>query len=167
MPATGLPVGLTETGTEAKLDLGYEFYEYHPTYGERLWVYIQNSGNGALVAGELVSRKPSTATRGIGQKHEQSAAVAPKGCLGVAQHAIADGSYGFILKRGMGTVLADTGGISANTAIVPGDAIDGRLDSAPGTGSAADALRSANSVGWAHAAISATATGLAYIDCAG
>ena len=45
-------------------------------------------------------------------------AVSPQRIVGVAQHTIEAGSYGFVLRSGIGKILCD-GNVSADTAVCP------------------------------------------------
>ena len=78
--------------------------------------------------------------------------------VGVAQHVIAQNSYGFILRRGLGLVLADSGDLTANLGMMVGDAA--------GTADDAGAVTT-QAFGIATAAISAAATGNAFLNCQG
>jgi hypothetical protein len=77
--------------------------------GDREWIYIKT--NAALVAGNTVQRDDLLSYEG-----EVGTAVTAPRILGVAQHAIASGSYGWIVRKGVCEVLAD-GSVSANTPI--------------------------------------------------
>lgn len=159
MPMFSIPYGLTEVHTEAKVAVGSEFeIETKDSNGPQIWVYVQNGeGATAFAAGNLIQRKASTTTK-IGTIGTTTA-LAPHGYLGVAQHAIAAGSFGWILKRGRGLVLADTGNITANQALIPGNAVAGAFDST--------ATATVATLGFAPAAITAAATGYAYVDIPG
>ena len=108
---------VTRTSATQEHALGTIFCE-QPTgsdkdKGPRFWRYIQTED--ALVTGEVVERKAATATC-IGD--EGAATTTRARCLGVAQHAIADNYYGWILAKGVGQILCD-GSVSANTPVVP------------------------------------------------
>lgn len=159
MPATSISTKLTSVSTTAECPLGFEFeIDTNDSNGPQIWVYVQNGeASTAFAVGNLIQRKASTATR-IGTIGTTTA-LPVHGYLGVAQHAIAAGSYGFIQRKGKATVLADTGNISANQALVPGNAVAGAFDSS--------STATASSLGWAYAAITAAATGSAYIHIVG
>lgn len=96
------------------------------------WVYVFNDEAAtAFAQGTVVAHDASTAALG-------NAIVAPADCptirvIGVAQHAIAAGSYGWVLARGVGEVLAD-GSASANTALD----VSGTAGQATSVGTATD-----------------------------
>lgn len=87
--------------------------------GDREWIYIKANAN--LAAGNVVQRDDAVAFQGeLGTTSAKTPRV-----LGVAQHAIASGSYGWIVRRGVCEVLS--GGVTASTVIVAagsGKAID-------------------------------------------
>ncbi|MGB1821977.1 MAG: hypothetical protein ACPHL4_02310, partial [Acidimicrobiales bacterium] len=87
-----------------------------------------------VVLGTIVSFKTGTA-QFTGVKSPTSSS--PHRVIGVAQHTIAASSYGWILKRGMGEVLADTGGLAKDLGIIPGNAVAGRADNAAAVTNAA------------------------------
>lgn len=81
--------------------------------GVQVWVYVKAS---ALFAqGSVVARNSATTTYdGI-----LGTAVPAIRILGVAQHAIASGKYGWILKRGLGEIkVSDTGTDGQDAALV-------------------------------------------------
>lgn len=164
MPAFSIGTAVTSVSTTQEFPLGFEFEEAAngitgvANTGEKVWVYVQNGeGASSFTAGLLVQRKASTTTK-IGTIGSTTA-LPPHGYLGVAQHTIPAASYGFILRRGWGTVLADTGNISANQGLTPGNAVAGAFDST--------ATATVATVGFAPTAITAAATGLAWIDIPG
>lgn len=150
-------VDLTSTSTTAQVPLGSEFSRESPDgYGEQTWIYVKNAEAATnFVVGKGVARKAGVTDR--------QCVISPTSCMlsrmvGVAQHTIPFGEYGWILREGVGLVIADTGGLSADTSIIPGNAVAGAFD---------DAAATAAHVGCSLAATLATATGLAYIACQG
>src|SRR5688500_561202 len=117
MPTTTTSIEVTRTSTTQELPLGFIVREPPTTTalkntGEREWVYVQTED--ALVEGTVCGRQAGTATRIV--------VLAPTSApadriVGVAQHAIADNSYGFILRKGIGEVLAGTATIDVDEAI--------------------------------------------------
>lgn len=159
MPVHNIGTALTEVTTEQKAPLGQIYERWHPTYGEQQWIYIQMTG-GAAVAGNVIARAASTATPGTGIAAPTSA---PRmRLLGVAQHAIAQNSYGWIQRKGAGALVragASTNGIAANASIQVDGTDSGAADD--------DAASAALVFGFSHAAIAAGATGRCTIDCTG
>lgn len=97
--------------------------------GPQVWRYVFNDeASTAFAAGDVIVRDVESAFDGVLNTDQ-----APRiGCLGVAQHAIAAGSYGWILKRGVGLVkAADTGTDQADAALATaasGDAESSGVD---------------------------------------
>jgi hypothetical protein len=114
-------VAVTDVSTTQQLPLGFEYTEPADAtnnYGDRTWVYVFNDdGSTAFAAGHIIMRDAGTTTYD-GVPTTAGTLISTLRLLGVAQHAIAGGSYGFILKRGMGEVMAGDGAvIGANTAL--------------------------------------------------
>ena len=121
-------ISVTDVDTEAKLPLGFEYVEHDwstDDAGPRTWIYIENAESSAsLIAGTVVGRAAaSSEVKGILCPVSETTARV----IGVAQHTIAAGSFGFILKKGIGSVLIDTG-VSANAGLMCGDGTAGRAD---------------------------------------
>lgn len=131
-------------------------WEYDATYGWREWVYVKNAeASTAFAAGTVVMNKTTTSTPG--QTLVGATSTSAHRVRGVAQHAIAAGSGGWILKHGLGLVIADTGGFTADTGLVPGNAVAGTADDVGGATAAIFAV--------ARATTLATATGVCFICC--
>ena len=98
--------------------------------GPCVWRYIYNEPTAAtaFAAGNVVSTLAGGTSPYNGVKSPLGSA--PHRVIGVAQWAVASGKYAWILKDGVGEVLADTGGITASTPLVPGDAVTGAADDA-------------------------------------
>ena len=129
MHAADLVIDITEVDTSAMYPLGQEFYA-PPTSqatvttskpaantGPRVWVYVFNDDTPAFAAGDIIMR--DTLSPDPGGILTTAATLIPAiRLLGVAQHAIAAGSYGWILKRGVGEVRAGDGAaITAENAL--------------------------------------------------
>lgn len=159
MPVKYAGIALTDVDTEAKAPLGQIVEVWDDTYGEQTWIYVFNDeASTPFAAGVICARDAGTATPG-------DAIVAPQSCpsarvMGVAQHAIPAGSYGWIQRTGAGALVkADAAGLTANTAIE----VD--TDAAGGTGQ--DASATEGNIGYTNAAVAGGATGLCTIHCTG
>ena len=122
----------TDPTSGAKLPLGFEYVEHDwstDDAGPRTWIYIENAESSAsLIAGTVVGRAAgSSEVKGILCPVSETASRV----IGVAQHTIAAGSFGFVLKKGVGSVLIDTG-VSANAGLQCGNGTAGRADAAGG-----------------------------------
>jgi hypothetical protein len=139
--------------------------------GPRIWVYVQNDAAAATAwtAGKIIQRLAGASTH-LGMLTAAAAVVPPARILGVTQHAIPSGSFGFILKRGIGSITPGNGAaLAVDTAITSGGAVT--------AGTGLDALANASAItdttneviGWC------TVTALAgpltnatcWIDCSG
>lgn len=86
--------------------------------GTQVWVYVFNDESStAFSQGTLVQTDTAAGTTSY-DGIVTTGAVSCGIILGVAQHTIAAGSYGWILKRGQGKVLCD-GNVTAFAAICP------------------------------------------------
>ena len=131
-------ISVTDVDTEQKLPLGFCYRQPASSddFGEKHWVYVFNDGSADFTAGAIVIRDPSAATasspNGTMYGCEVADASSPTPAMlvvGVAQHTIAQGSYGFVQSKGRATVQCGTADITADTAITSGgsgagDAID-------------------------------------------
>ena len=151
-------ISVTDVDTTQLLPLGFEYHE--PASGDdkgaKVWIYIENAESSAsLIAGTVVGRNGSTQeVKGILCPTSETTAR----IIGVAQHTIAAGSFGFVMKRGIGSVLIDTG-VSANAGLISGNGTAGRAD-------AGTALTSPT-FAYSLAAISTGDVGTCYINCTG
>ena len=114
-------VAVTDVGTTQRLPLGFEYHEPASSddQGEKVWVYVYND-SGTWAQGHVITMDVSESSGAHERFHGALAPACEEGTpailvLGVAQHAIAAGSYGFILKRGVGEVLAGAGTIPERT----------------------------------------------------
>lgn len=107
---------LTDTSTTQQYPAGREREEIvtvNSVETVRYWRYIKNTSGGALAAGLGVMQEEDDPFYG-----ELSGADVPDTrMLGVAQHAIADSSWGWVLFRGVGLIKAGTGDVSAETPV--------------------------------------------------
>jgi hypothetical protein len=156
MPIKNISTALTATSATAESPPGQQYEVFHPTYGEQVWIYIENLSGGALAAGDVVMHE-GTRTFAV---EKTSLSASANRVKGVAQHAIPSTYFGWILRKGEGALVkADTGGFTADTGIIPGDAVTGTADNASGVTVAV--------FGVARATTLATATGICGIDCKG
>lgn len=109
--STGLPFAITTVSTDQRYRLGELYETFDATYGPRIWRYVKNESGSTLAVGLGAMQED-----GVDYfKANLSGAATPKArMLGVAQHAIVTGSYGFVLAKGIGTCQSD-GTTTANT----------------------------------------------------
>tara|TARA_R100001594_G_C3847129_1_gene217461 strand:+ start:38 stop:520 length:483 start_codon:yes stop_codon:yes gene_type:complete len=157
-------ISVTDVDTEAKLPLGFVYREpaAGDDLGEKHWVYVFNDETSAsFVQGTIVARDAATSTT--------DAIIAPVDTnpmrvLGVAQHTIAAGSYGFVLSKGIGEVLAGTETIDASEVVAVSATDAGK--GMEGGSIAADA-HEACVIGYSTESVDAAALATCYINCLG
>ena len=156
---TGIGISITQTSATQQAPLGQTVLKPAGTNGEgeQVWVYVQATE--ALVVGSVVCRQitagPLAATTVKVQKN--LAGMPADAVVGVAQHAISLNYYGWVLRKGQGKVLTDSG-----NAINPAVGIQCGSN-APGTGEAAAAT--ANVFAYALAGAATNTLADAVIDC--
>lgn len=134
---------LSHIGTDVQLvstsrtqQLGEEFEEQDNVEGRRIWRYVFNDEAAtAFAVGDIIIADPSATTEDLygGLVAGAAATTASVMVLGVAQHAIAFGSYGWVLIKGKGLVKNGTANITADTPITPGgDRAGSAIDFAAG-----------------------------------
>ena len=133
MGFTAAGISVTTVSTDKLAPLGFELTVPNGDKGVQVWVYVYNDeASTAFAEGTLVQRDLLTQTYdGI----VTTGAISPQRIMGVAQHAIAAGSYGFILKKGIGNILCD-GNVTANIAQCPDGNAGQSTDVAAVTGAA-------------------------------
>mgnify|MGYP003662162911 CR=1 FL=1 len=164
--AFGISITDVRTSAEgAAAPLGFEVVQQASAgNGVQTWVYVFNDeASTDFAVGNIIYRDPSATTYDwygglIAPATDHQAKVM---CLGVAQHVIAAGSFGFILKTGVGTILAGSGGLTVDAPFTSGGSAAGTaLTHADGT-----AQENIGVIGHAATAIGAGATGTVWIDC--
>jgi hypothetical protein len=157
-----MAVTSASVSVNAEANLGSTLEVQFSARGPQTWVYVLNEGSTDLAAGEVVIRN-TTST-------EYKVIVAPASSIslglrviGIAQHAIPAGSYGYVLRRGIGTVKIGSGaGVSDVDSLTSGGAEAGTL-----LVKANSAAGAAGMIALAVQNIAASGTGLAFIDCRG
>lgn len=121
-------ISLTDVSTDQQLPLGFQYHQPSDSvnnYGERVWVYIFNDeASTGMTQGQVVYRDPSATTHDWwgGLIAPVTAHQAKAMVLGFVQHAIAAGSYGFILAKGVGSVKTGDGALTLDTPFTSGGA---------------------------------------------
>jgi hypothetical protein len=119
--------------------------------GDREWVYVKADGVTLPLGSPCVLASGEAAY----ECTLTTSALILSRVVGVAQHEIASGSFGWILARGKGTVKAGTGGVSADDAVTTGAA----------NGVVPISSNAQCVIGHVPAAISAGATGTIFLHC--
>ena len=142
--------------------LGFQLTVPDGNQGLQTWVYVKASG--ALGEGEIVQLIDAAVTYEV-VAHPAALSVNDTAArvVGVAQHAIGDNGYGFVLARGFGNIRAGSGGITADTAVTPNGAgaVGRGLDFAGATTTDACVIAHCTVAGGANAQATC------YINCPG
>lgn len=112
LASTGLPCALTDNSASARTRLGDLYGVWDATYGHQIWRYVQNKSGGDFTQGLGVMQENGT---DLYESGLSGAATPNARMLGVAQHTISNGYYGFVLCDGVGVCVSD-GSTTANTA---------------------------------------------------
>ena len=162
MSGTAFPSTVSQVDSAARFPLGYEVSlpatksgagGVSNNSGGQVWVYVYNDSGSEIAANIAVMRKTSTAYNVL----IAATSTEPRRIVGVSQHAIANSSYGFVLKKGVGTVTCDAT-VDADKGLITDGSTAGNVTHAASAGDAA--------YGWTIAGGSA-GTFSALIDCAG
>ena len=144
--------------------LGFQLVVPTVDDGDQIWTYVKAAG--ALVSGQICMLIDAAAQYEVAVVPSNALTTKAR-CIGVAQHAIGDNGFGFIMTKGRGSILSGSGGaIGANVAGAPGAGapVGGRgITLAPSTTTASCI------VAWSSVVASganAAATGC-WIDCGG
>jgi hypothetical protein len=147
---------VTDSSTTQKHGLGTLRYEGNKTY-----VYVQVVNQAVTVGQSLCVA--STADGVVTSDRSGGSQLAL--CVrGVAVGAIASGSYGWLLKRGVG-VFAGDGSVAAGDGMVPHASEDGDADTVTVSSVAAGTEAQVFGFALTNDASGAGATGTAYISC--
>jgi hypothetical protein len=130
--------------------------------GPQTWVYVLNEGSVDFTVGDVVMRN-TTSTDYRAVLTTAGTLIHGLRVIGVAQHLIAAGSYGYVLRRGIGTIQVGSGAsVSDIEALTSGGVAAGSvIKFAAGTTAPACIF------GMAVAGISSSGTGNAFFDCRG
>ena len=108
---------VTATGTTQLYPLGTERIVNHTTYGLGVWRYVQvDAASAALAQGSCACQKAATADPYTVVASPANAD--PSRVRGVADHALAAGSYGWVIKHGRCELLSN-GTTTADNAQIP------------------------------------------------
>lgn len=110
--STGLPCALNSNSSTARTRLGDLYGVWDPTNGHQIWRYVQNKSGGDYTIGLGVMQENGT---DIYESGLSGVSTPNARMLGVAQHTISNGNFGFVLCDGVGSCVSD-GSTTANTA---------------------------------------------------
>lgn len=156
--AVGIQYNFVSTTQQAPLGFKLKRVDPdNPDRGEQEWIYVK--ANVALAAGNVCMRASGEPKYEV--RKSLVGGCPPGSVCGVAQHTIAQDSYGFILRSGIGNVLPDGAAtIVINEGLMPSNGT-------AGTAEAAGATQTAAVFGWALATASGGAVTQCVISCQG
>tara|TARA_R110002012_G_C11301360_1_gene573375 strand:- start:66 stop:566 length:501 start_codon:yes stop_codon:yes gene_type:complete len=128
MGFTAAGISPTTVTTDAQAPLGFQLTVPDGDNGFQVWTYVNNDSATAFAAGDICQRDPSQHTDRLMYGVEQvpsGTAVFALSIVGVAQHAIPAGSFGFILSKGKGLARTGTEDMTADTLFSSGGSTDG------------------------------------------
>jgi hypothetical protein len=103
------PLGATRLELATEVRVGNSGVDTAATYslldGDRVWIFVQAAA--AIAAGSLCKRNALTTPFVVAEDAASETNVWPN-LVGIADHAIASGSYGWIIKSGACVVEAET-----------------------------------------------------------
>ena len=148
MGFTAAGISPTTVTTTQQAPLGFELTVPNGDKGFQTWVYVKSAaadidfGDLCMVNANTTPYEVKETTGQIGIK-----------CVGVAQHFIANGSYGFILRRGRAAYIHTDGGVTA------GDALMSHSSGQADTATLSTAAHIASIIGYAEATDASTTVG--------
>lgn len=136
--------------------------------GDQVWIYVYNDSGATLERGNVCAAKSAT----IEKRVRKAPAGTPSSMVvGVAQHDIATGKYGFILREGVGEVLAGTETIDVDEGLVVSDTDAGTAGNEDITytdsGAATVVINRLETFGWAIENAAAAALATCVLKCKG
>tara|TARA_R110000744_G_scaffold223754_1_gene342482 strand:+ start:918 stop:1370 length:453 start_codon:yes stop_codon:yes gene_type:complete len=97
---TAAGISHTTVSTSQLAPLGFELEVPTANAGMKVYIYVENDSGAALIINRMQTRKAGSATYQVAQ----SGAANPVTAVGVAEIAIPNGSFGFLLRKGHGVV---------------------------------------------------------------
>jgi len=153
MATTAAGISSTTVTTDQQAPLGFELEVPTANAGTEVWVYVK--AEAALTAGKIVMFENAASAYEVSLTPTALAdAVTAPRIVGVAQHDIASGSYGFVLAKGFGLITAGNGAVlTANQGVTYGGT------TVLGTGLSFTAGTAAPSGMVGHCTVASTGTG--------
>lgn len=121
-------IAFTRTSATAEVLAGTTEVFKHPSYGLVTAAYIKNSSSGDLAQGDLCRIKASQSDPTVVDV-SATALLSAQIVLGVADHAIPQNYYGWIITRGVCQIKGD-GSVTGGSTLVS-DATAGRVKNIP------------------------------------
>ena len=168
MGFTAAGISTSTVTTTAQAPLGFVLTAPNATANAGMceWVYVFNDDAASFTEGTAIYRDPSATTYDWYGGLLTTAVVSRPYVIGIAQHTIAAGSYGFVMQKGVGSILAGSAGVAVDGEFTSGGSANGTaLDVVADASAITDTYSS--SLGHAGTVIGAGAIGTAFINCVG
>ena len=107
MGFTAAGISPTTNTTTQQAPLGFELTVPNGDKGNITYIYVKNSSGGTIAANDMVQRKDSGDSTAVITNYEVAEAAASQQSIAIVGCAIAqilDGSYAFVIKKGIATV---------------------------------------------------------------
>jgi len=155
-------IEVTTVSTTAQFPVGEKFSVSQPAAGTQAqeWIYVK-AGVLTVVGGVMARAAGSTTCLGVVKSLVDEPSI---NIVGISQHVIALNSYGFLLCKGVGEVLAGSETIDINVPIIASAAVVGAAMNT--TASAGDAWE-VSAFGQASENAASTALATCFINCPG
>ena len=113
MGFTAAGISPSTVTTTQQAPLGFELTVPDGDNGLQTWIYVYNDSGADLPVAKVATRKAGTATYNVAA----AGAINPAQAVGLSVYAIPDGSYGFVLRKGIGTATS-AGTVTANKGLI-------------------------------------------------
>jgi|7_EtaG_2_1085326.scaffolds.fasta_scaffold01143_12 hypothetical protein len=113
MSTTAAGLSVTTVTTDQQAPLGFILEVPTADQGLQEWIYVQNASGAPLAAAKMQTRAAGSATYSVAE----AGGINPAQAVGVVVTAIPDGSFGFLLRKGIATVDA-AGAVTANSGLI-------------------------------------------------
>jgi len=113
MGFTAAGISPSTVTTDQQCPLGFELTVPDGDNGLQTWIYVYNDSGSEVPVAKMATRKAGTATYNVAA----AGAINPAQAVGLSVYAIPDGSYGFLLRKGIGTATS-TATVNANVGLV-------------------------------------------------
>ena len=113
MGFTAAGISTSTVTTTQQAPLGFILTVPDGNNGTQEWIYVYNDSGAEAAVAKVQTRKAATANYHVAE----AGAINPCQAVGVVVTAIPTGSYGFILRKGIGTVDA-AGSVTADKGLI-------------------------------------------------
>ena len=113
MGFTAAGISPSTVTTTQQAPLGFVLTVPDGDNGLQEWIYVYNDSGAEVPVAKMATRKAGTATYNVAA----AGAINPAQAVGLSVYAIPNGSYGFLLRKGIGTATA-AGTVTADKGLI-------------------------------------------------